>query len=147
MPVVVDWCDSLRRVPPKEAMVAFVSKAILDVILALAAVGEDGADVVKCLASCESLEVKVDVVGECWTFRYLIRLWGGTRLLLRDEDGLIKSVSWTARSPEVYLAGLSGCPLGFIIVSPPLRSSGQAKHVSRSPKITIWLQLRLHDAE
>lgn len=44
---------------------------------------------------------------------------GGTRLLLRDEDGLIKSVSWTAQSPEVYLADLSGCPLGFIILSPP----------------------------
>jgi hypothetical protein len=76
VPVVVDWCESLRRVPPKEAMVAFVSNDILVVAGVDEDEDEDGADVVKCRASCESLAAKVDVVGECWTFRYLIKKLG-----------------------------------------------------------------------
>jgi hypothetical protein len=55
-------------------MAAFVSNDIL--VVAAAATedeDEDGEEVVKCRASCDSLEVKFDVVGECWTFRYLIK--------------------------------------------------------------------------
>lgn len=45
-------------------------------------------------------------------------LGGDEELLLRDEDGLIKSVSWTAQNPRSLSSG-PGCPLGFIIPSPP----------------------------
>lgn len=74
VPVVVDWWVSLRRVPPKEAMVARVSKAIL-VVAGWDGEGDEAdGEVVKCRESCESLEVEVDVVVNRarWMFRSLI---------------------------------------------------------------------------
>lgn len=65
VPVVVDWWVSLRRVPPKEAMVALVSKPIL-VVADWDGEGvddeEDEAEgqVLKCRESCESLEATVE---------------------------------------------------------------------------------------
>lgn len=56
MPVVVELWESLRSWPPKEVMVALVSKDILSVAAAGAAVAE------------VDMEVDVDVVKEvkCW---------------------------------------------------------------------------------
>lgn len=75
----------------------------------------------------------------------------GVGLLLRDEDGLMISVSWTAQCPGIYLAAVA---IHWVLLVPfSFLSSGQAKQASRSPKITIWLQKRtstmpskLHDA-
>lgn len=62
MPVVEDWWESLRRVPPKEVIVALVSK--VDIL---------AAGVVKCLDSWESLDVMVVGKGELWRLRNRIQ--------------------------------------------------------------------------
>lgn len=60
MLVVVDWWESLRRVPPKEAIVALVSN-VVDILAAVLLVEER-----KCLESWVSREVIDVVTGEGW---------------------------------------------------------------------------------
>lgn len=76
VPVAVDWWVSLRRVPPKEAMVALFSKEAMllagcvvgeDVVVVVGEVEEDeagGGEEVKCRAICDSLEAMDEVVWE-----------------------------------------------------------------------------------